>query len=160
GCSPSPLLPSVATAAAVDFLCTVLRQLLVGGAATARARGVRVVGGALEGVVAGVVVVVGVGVEAVVVAGVEAVVAAVEVAGVVEAVEWVEGARVAVVVELAGAEAMGRRLVVQLVVAEALGVDSSSSHAPPMSFVMGGSAWLHWGQCSLLVRPAHGSQDW
>ncbi|CAI7871939.1 unnamed protein product, partial [Closterium sp. NIES-53] len=38
-------------------------------------------------------------------------------------VEWAEGARVAVGVELAGAEAMGWRLVVQLVATEALGVD-------------------------------------
>ncbi|CAI7845635.1 unnamed protein product [Closterium sp. NIES-54] len=96
---------------------SVLRLLLVRGAAAARARGVRVVGGPQAGVVAGVVV------------GVEAVGAAVEVVGVVEAVEWAKGARVAVVVELVGAEATGLRLVLQLMAAEAVGVDSSNSHA-------------------------------
>ncbi|CAI7806027.1 unnamed protein product [Closterium sp. NIES-54] len=63
GCAPSPLLPSVATAATVDFLRT------------------------KEGVVAGVVAVVVVGLVVVVVTGVEAVVVAVEVAGVVESLD-------------------------------------------------------------------------
>ncbi|CAI6011238.1 unnamed protein product [Closterium sp. NIES-65] len=75
---------------------SVLRRLLVGGAAAAKERGVRVVGVALARVVA------------VAVEGMEEVVAAVEVGGVVEAVGWAEGARVAIVVELVGLEALGR----------------------------------------------------
>ncbi|CAI7760762.1 unnamed protein product, partial [Closterium sp. NIES-54] len=68
GCSPSPLIPSVATAAAVDLLGAeevgAASASLI-GAAAARARGVREVGVALAMVVAGVVVA---GVEAVEVA--------------------------------------------------------------------------------------------
>ncbi|CAI5473481.1 unnamed protein product [Closterium sp. Yama58-4] len=75
-----------------------------------RARGVRVVGVVMAGVVA------------VLAAGVEELVAVVEVAGVVEAVGWAEEARVAVAVELVGVEALGWRLGVQLVAVEARGI--------------------------------------
>ncbi|CAI7836780.1 unnamed protein product [Closterium sp. NIES-53] len=99
GCSPVPLLPSVASAAAVDQLTwrSGLRLLLVGGAATARAKGARVVEGMVgaaveaveeaEGVAVEVGVVAGVGASVAAVGVVEAAAAAVEVAAAVELVE-------------------------------------------------------------------------
>ncbi|CAI5960550.1 unnamed protein product [Closterium sp. NIES-65] len=99
GCSPSPLLPSVASVAAADligFESAGLRLPRVGDTAPARARGAR----ALEGVEGAVELVVealeGVGVVVGVVPGVVAAAAAVEAA---EAVEVAEGAEAAEVVE-------------------------------------------------------------
>ncbi|CAI7784976.1 unnamed protein product, partial [Closterium sp. NIES-54] len=155
GCSPSLLVPFVVTApaAAVDFLHTEevgAASAPSGRCHAARARGVKVVGVAGGGG-GDVVAVVVAGVEEVVV---EAVVAAVEVMGVVEVVEWAKGARVAVGVELAGAEAMGWRLGVQLMAAEALGMDTNSSHAsrshaPLRSFVSGLSSVAPLGVVSI-----------
>ncbi|CAI5985229.1 unnamed protein product [Closterium sp. NIES-65] len=95
GCSPSPLLPSVASAAAADlvgFESVGLRLPLAGDAAPARARGAR----ALEGLAGAVELVVeeveGVGVVVGVVAGVEVSMAAVEA---VEAAAVAEGAEAA-----------------------------------------------------------------
>ncbi|CAI7776139.1 unnamed protein product [Closterium sp. NIES-53] len=103
GCSPVPLLPSVASAAAVDLFApsrSALRLLLVRGAASARASGAR----KLEEVVGAAVVVVeaeeGVGVEVVVEVG--ASVAAVEVGAAVAVAGGVEEAEAAAAeVELA-----------------------------------------------------------
>ncbi|CAI7921878.1 unnamed protein product, partial [Closterium sp. NIES-53] len=85
GCSPVPLLPSLASATAVDLVGAEeveAASALVGGAATARARGARVVEGTVGAAVKAVEEAEGVAVEVGVVAGVGASVAAV---GVVEA---------------------------------------------------------------------------
>ncbi|CAI7864867.1 unnamed protein product, partial [Closterium sp. NIES-54] len=139
GCSPVPLLPSVASAAAVDLVGTEevgAASDLVGDAATARARGARVVEGATGEAVEEVEEAEGVAVEVRVVPGVGASVAAVEVveaaAEVVEAAAAVvEVAAVVVLVEVQPCS------VAALVVASA-----SSSRAPvrprrPSSFVGG-----------------------
>ncbi|CAI5986265.1 unnamed protein product [Closterium sp. NIES-65] len=102
GCSPSPLLPSVASAAAADLVgFESVGAASAGDASPARARGAR----ALEGVEGAVEVVVeaveGVGVVVGVVLGVAAAAAAVEAA---EAVEVAEGAEAAEVVEEAEVE--------------------------------------------------------
>ncbi|CAI7808737.1 unnamed protein product, partial [Closterium sp. NIES-53] len=139
GCSPVPLLPSLASATAVDLVGAEeveAASALVGGAATARARGARVVEGTVGAAVKAVEEAEGVAVEVGVVAGVGASVAAV---GVVEAAAVaVEVA--AAVVEVAAAVVLVEvepRSMDSLVVASA-----SSSCVPvrprrPSSFVSG-----------------------
>ncbi|CAI7855758.1 unnamed protein product, partial [Closterium sp. NIES-53] len=139
GCSPVPLLPSVASAAAVDLVGTEevgAASAQVGDAATARARGARVVEGAAGEALEEVEEAEGVAVEVGVVLGVGASVAAVEV--VEAAAEVVEAA--AAIVEVAVAVVLVEvqpRSIEALVVASA-----SSSRTPvrphwPSSFVSG-----------------------
>ncbi|CAI7933123.1 unnamed protein product [Closterium sp. NIES-54] len=139
GCSPIPLLPSLASVLLSTSLAlrrSGLHLLLVGGAATARARGARVVEGTVGVAVEAVEEAEGVAMEVGVVAGVGASVAAVVV--VEAAVAVVEAA--AVVVEVAAAVVL---VEVQPHSVEALVVASaSSSRVPvrprwPSSFVSG-----------------------
>ncbi|CAI6003988.1 unnamed protein product [Closterium sp. NIES-65] len=115
GCSPSPILPSVASTAVADlvgFESVGAASARAGDAAQARARGARALKG-LEGTVEVVVKAVeGVGVVVGVVPGVAAVAAAVEAA---EAVEVAEGAKAAEVVEEVEVEEAAEAAVVERV---------------------------------------------
>ncbi|CAI7749873.1 unnamed protein product [Closterium sp. NIES-54] len=121
-----PLLPLLLRLTSLVPRRSEWRPLLVGGATGVRARRVGAVGVVEVAVAVAVAVAMAVAVAVAVLAGV------VEVAGVVEAVGVAWRAWVAVKVELAGVEVRvwlpkGLRLVVQLVEAEVLGLDSSSS---------------------------------